>query len=273
MEAAGCGPDEAREIVEGFERDGASARQMYRWLQELDRRPDRWSTRRRLCLGPRDAAPGRGRLRRRPLPPSRPPSAGHGAVVRGGKDRPGLLPLGPLFRRRRWPRPSGCWRSAKHPRLPRRHSGRTPARGASSRTCCAIPSPVLRALRPSSASGYDPAMAGPTSASSARMTDGLYADSRMLGDVKVPPARPGGCRRGGAAGDRSCARRASASRRASWRRAWATRCRRRGAGPRSRGRGARRASRWCSLRAGALLVPSTASMPARRSTSSRRLSA
>ena len=73
--------------------------------------------------------------------------------------------------------------AAEHPRLPRRGAGGAPAPGAFEELV-ARPEEVLADVCGFLGLPYHPAMVEPYREPAARMTDGLHAASRMLGDVK-----------------------------------------------------------------------------------------
>ena len=225
MEVRGCG---AGGGASGCSRTGSAEgwtiRQLYRRLQELARRPH---------AGRQDARPT-------PSIPSvlrraeeafeeplyihlAPPPLRHDPLLRGGEARPGLLPPAahPFSRREL---AELIW-LVSHDNILRflaRGARRSAGTGSASRTWCASRSGTLRA-RSARFLGldFDPAMAEPYEERPARMTDGLHAESRMLGDVKFHQHRRVDAGVGGALAGAE-RRRTSSARPAGWPRRSAT---------------------------------------------------
>ncbi|HSK75928.1 MAG TPA: amino acid adenylation domain-containing protein, partial [Thermoanaerobaculia bacterium] len=183
MEARGCGAEEARETVSGFEREGLSTQAMYRHLQEwiggrtlVDKTPTyAWDpeTLRRAEAGFGDAR--YVHLVRHPL----------GMIRSFEEARIDQIFFHEEHRFSRRELAELLWVLAHENTLAflatipaeRRHTVRfedllSDPEGELRRICSFLGLP------------YDPAMAAPYEARSERMTDGLHAESRMLGDVK-----------------------------------------------------------------------------------------
>jgi thioesterase domain-containing protein len=183
MEARRCGPEEAREVVEGFEREGLSTRAMYGRLQEwiggrtlVDKTPTyAWDPE---ALRRAEAGFDGARyvhLVRHPLGMVKSFEEARIDQIFFHEDHP-------------WSRrevAEALWALAQKNTLDflagipaeRRHT-------VMFEDLLRDPERVLRGLCAFLAIDYHPAMAEPYRQSSARMTDGLHAESRMLGDVK-----------------------------------------------------------------------------------------
>ena len=183
MEAWSCGPDEARERVEGWERAGLTTREAFRRLQEriggrmlVDKTPTyAWDAEalRRAEAGFEE--PRYIHLVRHPLGMVRSFEEARIDQIFFHEDHP-------------WTRrelAEALWVLAQRNTLEllaeipagRRHA-------VLFEELLSDPERVLRGVCEFLGLEWDPAMADPYKPSSVRMTDGLHAESRMLGDVK-----------------------------------------------------------------------------------------
>ncbi len=183
MAARGCGPEEAREAIAGLEQEGATTRDFYRQLQEwigdrrlVDKTPSyAWS----LETLKRAEATFEGaryvHLLRHPYATI--------ASFEEARIEQVFFPRATGFTRRQLAEMSWLLGERNIAGLlagipaERRHTVRF-------EELVAEPERVLRELCGFLGLAYHPDMADPYTDRSARMTDGLYAESRMLGDVK-----------------------------------------------------------------------------------------